>query len=267
MKTTLAVMLLLLPFVGSAPADTFVVNNVFDPGNGTCDAAGCTLREAIDAANANPGADIINFNIPGANVQTISPASELPTIIEAVTIDGYTQPGAAENTLAVGNDAVLLIELDGSSAGLVPIGLNISTAGGNVIRGLVINRWLTAININSDGNLIEGNFIGTDADGTGDLGNTFRGVSVTNGDNNVVGGPLPGARNLISGNGSSGVVVFCCGDNSNLIQGNYIGTDRNGTAALPNDEDGVTISGDSHSNTVGGTEPGEGNLISVSMGT
>jgi CSLREA domain-containing protein len=143
-----------------------------DPGDGTCD-DGCTLREAIDAANANPGAEIINFNIPGADVQTISPASSLPTIIEAVTIDGYTQPGATENALTVGNNAVLLIELDGTSAGAFSSGLNL-TADDNVIRGLVINRFSSAININSNGNLVEGNFVGTDTDGTGDLGNTFR---------------------------------------------------------------------------------------------
>ncbi|MDQ3546245.1 MAG: CSLREA domain-containing protein [Verrucomicrobiota bacterium] len=108
----------------SAPAfaDTFVVNNNVDPGNGICDAVGCTLREAIDAANANPGADIINFSIFGAGVKTITPTSALPTITEAVTIDGYTQPGAAENTLATGNNAVLLVELNGPWRALASLG-------------------------------------------------------------------------------------------------------------------------------------------------
>ena len=86
-----------------------------------------TLREAITAANTNapsgdapagdPGMDVINFNIAGGGVQTISPTSALPTITEPITINGYTQPGASANTLAVGSDAVLLIELSGANAG------------------------------------------------------------------------------------------------------------------------------------------------------
>ena len=128
MKVTLATPFVLLSLAARAAA-AIVVDNIVDPGDGVCGSPGCTLREAITAANGNPGADIINFNIPGAGVHTITPTSPLPTIIEAVTIDGYTQPGASENTLAVGNDTVLLIELDGTNAGASPIGLNISSDG------------------------------------------------------------------------------------------------------------------------------------------
>src|SRR5947207_15233320 len=64
-----------------------------------------TLREAITAANTNaasgdaaagtPGLDTIDFNIPGAGVQTITPGTDLPTITDPVTIEGYTQPGSS----------------------------------------------------------------------------------------------------------------------------------------------------------------------------
>src|SRR5262245_61972225 len=114
MKHTFLPLQLFLLLVTRATADTFVVDNTVDPGDGNCGVPGCTLREAIDAANANPGPDIINFNISDTGVQTISPTSPLPTITEAVTIDGYTQPGASDNTVAVGNDAVLLIQVDRS---------------------------------------------------------------------------------------------------------------------------------------------------------
>lgn len=87
----------------TAAAMTFTVTNASDSGAGS-------LRQAILDANANAGADMINFNISGAGVQTITLTSALPTIDETVTIDGYTQPGASPNTLAVGNDAVLLID-------------------------------------------------------------------------------------------------------------------------------------------------------------
>ena len=115
-----------------AHAATFEVNSTADtadplPNNGICDVdAGtpgnqCTLRAAIQSANGTgaPGADIITFNIPGLGVQTISPASALPAITGQVLIDGYTQPGASVNTLAVADNAVLLIELNGAGAVLV----------------------------------------------------------------------------------------------------------------------------------------------------
>ena len=262
MKTSLATLLLIVSLGASAAADTFTVNNPVDPGNGTCDVVGCTLREAIDAANASPGADIINFNIAGSGVKSIAPTTPLPDITDTVTIDGYSQPGASVNTLAVGNDAVLLLELNGILAGGTGLVL---TSDSNIIRGLVINRFGSGIEID-DGkvnNVIEGNFIGTDAAGIADLGNSSMGVLISSGSNNLIGGPLPAARNLLSGNGSSGVAVFgCCGDQNNMVQGNYIGTNRDGTAALPNDEDGVNSSGDVRASQIGGTATGAGNLIS-----
>ena len=59
-----------------AYAATFTVNSAADPGDGICDATECTLREAIDAANASAGADAITFSI-GAGAQTIAPTSPL----------------------------------------------------------------------------------------------------------------------------------------------------------------------------------------------
>ena len=114
--------------------------------NGRCDsdaAAGsqCTLRAAIEEANDTAGADTIDFDIGGTGVaRTISPASALPTITDAVTIDGYTQPGSSPNTLATGNDAVLNVQLDGINAGSGVDGLRIE-APDCTIKGLVIRRF------------------------------------------------------------------------------------------------------------------------------
>ena len=127
------------------PAD-FTVNSKADTDDGSCDplsAGDCTLREAINAANANAGLETIAFEIPGAGPHTSQLGLGLPKITDPVIIDGYTQPGASPNTngQGLGSNAVLKIELDGSNAGATATGL-ILLAGNSTVRGLVINRFL-----------------------------------------------------------------------------------------------------------------------------
>src|ERR1700745_497126 len=83
--------LLLVIAVGSSGAATFTVTNTNDSGAGS-------LRQAIINANNTAGADTITFNISGAGVHTITPLTVLPMITGTVTIDGYSQPGASQNT-------------------------------------------------------------------------------------------------------------------------------------------------------------------------
>ena len=268
-----AVMLLTASRPSYATA-TFVVNSTADQadvnlGDGVCDSnptAGtevCTLRAAIQEANDRTDdlADTINFNIPTSGVATISPASALPSINGPVNIDGYTQTGASPNSLDVGNNALLKVELNGSSAGSGGIGLQISSSG-CLIRGLVINSFgfdgMLMDGASSVGNHIEGNFIGTDPTGTVDQGNGGDGVDITGSSQNVVGGDTPDKRNVISGN-DEGVFL---GSNANRVEGNYIGTDKSGKEDLGNVHGGVTIISGSANNTVGGTTSGSRNVIS-----
>ena len=162
----------------------------------TDDAGAGSLRQAILDANANPGADIIAFSIPGSGVHTIQPLSALPDITDTagVWIDGYSQPGASPNTLAVGDNAVLAIELDGSQSGTGAFGL--SLAGGNsTVEGLVINQFgANGIQIlGNGGNTVRGNFIGTAADGVTAKGNASNGIDVS-GSSNTIGGTTAGAQ-------------------------------------------------------------------------
>jgi hypothetical protein len=237
----------------SYASTTFFVTNTNDSGAGA-------LRQAILDANASAGADVIDFNISGSGVQTIKPSTALPTLTEQVTIDGYTQPGASENTLAVGDNAVLKVELDGTN---VPDanGLEIANSSNSVIKGLVINGFGTGVFIQGDSvaNRVEGNFIGTDPTGTLDKGNHFDGVDMFQGPSGtVVGGSTPAARNVISGNDFDG--VFDISSNASLIEGNYVGTDKSGTKDLGNDT-GVHTSSASGT-TVGGTTAASRNVIS-----
>jgi Calx-beta domain len=245
------------PLLPSAlAAATFTVTNTNDSGPGS-------LRQAILDANATPGTDTIAFNIPGAGVQTIKPASGLPTITDPLIIDGYTQPGARPNTLVQGHNGVLLIELQGpvgaTSGAFTAFGLSI-TGGGSTIRGLVINNFEGGIRLlQRGGNTIEGNFLGVNAGGNLPLGNRLYGILIaSSSNNNLIGGTLPQARNIISANGAEGVYI----DNSrfNQVQGNYIGTDASGTAPLGNLESGVSLFA-SHDTMIGGTTDGAGNTI------
>jgi PKD domain/RTX calcium-binding nonapeptide repeat (4 copies) len=232
----------------------------------TNDSGPDSLRQAILDANGSPGADQITFNIGGGGVQTIAPLSALPTITDAVTIDGTTQLGFAGSPI---------IELSGASAGSPASGITI-TAGNSTVRGLVINRFATfGIHLMGNGNnVIAGNFIGTDVTGMSALGNGDAGIMMRNSANNTIGGTTAAARNVVAANGGSGapnaahgIVMFLAGATGNIVQGNYVGTNAAGTAALGNVGGGVVLNGGAHHNLVGTDGDGvndaaEGNLIS-----
>ncbi|MEK6409437.1 MAG: hypothetical protein AABN34_21140 [Acidobacteriota bacterium] len=293
--------------VKTAAATTFTVINTNDSGPGS-------LRQAILDANANPGLDTIDFNVPGGGVHTITPGLQLPDILDPVTIDGATQPGFAGTPI---------IELNGNA--IISAALVIR-AGGSTVRGLAINRFfegilLTGIAggnkiegnligtdpsgtiapgnlgfgvianssnntiggttsasrnvfsgesflgvsiVDSSGNQVQGNFIGTDITGTIRLGiASFAGVSI-NASNNVVGGVVAGARNIISGNGVRGVEIngLVGTSSGNLIQGNFIGTDVTGTARVPEYGQEAIIIFQAANNTIGGTTVAARNIIS-----
>jgi CSLREA domain-containing protein len=276
---------LLLITANPAHAKTFTVNSTGDAsdtnlGDGLCGVnplpappTTCTLRAALQQAHVLAGADKIKFDISGSGVKTISPGSELPTIEEPLTIDGYSQPGAKANTLKVGTNAVLKIELNGSNAGLTSSALSIR-ASECVIKGLVINRFgHNGISVGTldagpyQDNRIAGNFIGTDPSGTVDLGNAARGVFILGEDtsSNTVGGSRPAGRNLISGNEGDGVGI-AAGAADNAVMGNLLGTRATGTGALTNVGNGVSIHGGASDNLVGGTLPESSNTIAFNGG-
>ena len=234
--------------INTVAADTYPVTNTNDSGAGS-------LRQAIIDANGHSGPDNISFNITGSGVRTITPAGELPVITSPVTIDGYTQPGSSANTLVGGDNAVILIELNGTNAGSGISGLTLgSGSAGSTIRGLAINRFTAnGIVVQSNSNTISGNFIGTNASGTGALGNLLDGISLQ-ASSNTIGGTTTAARNVISANGGHGISL---GGGSavvqnNVVQTNFIGTDVTGTQLLGNGGDGVfAIS--ATNNAIGGT--------------
>ncbi|MDG3007239.1 hypothetical protein [Paludisphaera mucosa] len=235
-----------------------------------------TLREAIAAANTNaasgdaaagsPGLDTIAFNIPGGGVQTIATLTDLPATTEPVVIDGYTQPEARPNANGpgLGGDAVLRIQIVPSVGRVGTNGLLID-GGGSTVRGLVIDSGFNnGINVRAlGGNTIVGNYIGTTPDGLSKATNPGSSNAIlVQSSNNRIGGPAPADRNVIvSYQGihvPSGPAVEA---SNNVIQGNFIGTDAAGARGFRGDFLGVFIESGS-GDRIGGSEPGEGNLIS-----
>jgi hypothetical protein len=115
----------------------------------------------------------------------------------------------------------------------------------------------------SSNNTIIGNYIGTDISGTAAISNIYSGVLLWTGASyNLIGGDTTGERNLISGNGDSGVTILDSGTMSNTVSGNYIGTDVSGIVALGNTRNGVQIGDGAQYNVIGGSNASSGDSCS-----
>ena len=225
---------------------------------------GVTINNSNSHVIGTPGAgNLISGN--GSNAGAPGNAGE--GIIVLGTSTGVQIQGNLVGTNAAGNAALpnlgdgILIRGPGNRVG------GTAPGAGNVVSGNGSpSAMAVGVGINSTtGNIIEGNRIGTTADGTAALPNSREGVHIENANNNTVGGTSPGAGNLISGNGAFGYLAqgigFFANSSGNVIQGNRIGTDVTGTLPIPNVNDGVHFNVTGTNNTVGGTTAGAANLI------
>jgi CSLREA domain-containing protein len=275
------------------PAMTFTVTSTADTDGTTCNST-CTLRQAVNASNAHPpptgATNLIAFNIPSSD-PGCDPTTHVCTIAlteclglsngfcfglsQPVIIDGYTQSGASANTLAIGDNANIRIKVIGDAAGDRVIQLCSPTecglpgdSSGSTVKGLclagITNIHQTLVFVGSNNDLVTGNFIGVDTDGTTVVSDGTP-VQVSNGSSqhatgNVIGGTSPGTRNVIASNGGFGGIEND-GD-ATLVQGNYFGTNAAGTAAIGSGTTGI----EAEIGTgliIGGSAPGAGNVINA----
>lgn len=232
---------------------TFTVTNTQDLLGGAAVAG--SLRDAIQKANANGGPDTINFQIAGTGVHTINVGSPaLPTVTDAVLIDGTTQPGYAGSPV---------IEISGLSSGAGANGLTLQ-AGGIAVKALAINQFSgSGIRVNASGDTIQLCFVGTNASGTQASPNGGAGIFLNNASGTIIGGFANNQSlgNLLTGNSGAGLNINGTSATNNVIQGNFIGTDPSGNAAGGNGGDGIIITGGGF-NQIGGLTTGAGNVIS-----
>lgn len=242
------------------------------PGN-----PGYTLRCAIQQANSTTGGRAITFAIPAADpgchpinvrgrmvtVCTIFPIRSLPPITaSSISIDGYTQPGAAPSNIGstrAGDNAVLTINVDGARTSGDGIGL--SSTSSVSIRGLSITNFHsgTAITASASNHVsIAGNFLGVGPEGS--LRGNAGGIRISKSTDVTVGGTSPDAHNVISGNRDNGVVISTTV--TAVVEGNLVGVAPDGSTAGGNGN-GLVLDAVQDS-SVGSTAAAAGNVISGS---
>ncbi|MFO1062831.1 MAG: hypothetical protein U0892_03010 [Pirellulales bacterium] len=233
---------------------------------GTAAVGNTTGIEIADNAISNTigGSSAAARNIISGNTQSgiYLRISAVHTFVEGNFI-GTDITGTSD--LGNGQNGLYIDSTNNFIGGLAP-------GSGNVISG----NDQFGLFLHSDANHVYGNLIGTNASGTAAVGNELVGIMVQ-GSTNTIGGPTAAHRNIISGtktlnqfgsmDSGAGLVIYDGGFltvEDNMVQGNYIGTDITGTAAIPNYRVGLSIvlRGSAVPNIIGGELPGEGNLIS-----
>ncbi len=182
-------------------------------------------RFGIQIANSNAHDNVVQANLIGTDLSGMisdpdgvgESGDELGNGFAGVSI----QAGAGNNTIGGSQPSRRNVISGNQGDGILVIGVDGSL---------------------SENNVISGNYIGVDATGTTGLGNGGRGIHIDGfAAGNTIGGDLGGDRNIISGNGADGVIIFSDTARDNTIKGNYIGTDQAGTVAVPNSGNGVYL--------------------------
>ena len=184
-------------------------------------------------------------------------------VASLITIQGNTIGTNAAGTAALANNQGIVLQdsSDNVIGGTATAARNL--VSGNTLEGIVVRG------ASSSNNAIQGNYIGVNTSGTGDLGNGGVGVNIFDAPANTIGGTVAGARNVISGNNAGGISIgFTLGSGAsvgeNRIEGNYIGTNATGNGAIANTGAGITVG--QPDTTVGGTSAAARNVISGNTG-
>ena len=194
-----------------------------------------------------------------------------PTIGGTTTGAGNLISGNSSNGININTACLVEGNLIGTDAsGTVAIGngrngINIAgdsdndrrddSAAANVISGNVLYGVYT-----QNACLVEGNLLGLNEAGTAAIANSIAGVGAA-GSGATIGGATSGSGNVISGNVQDGIAITA----PSVVEGNLIGTNPAGTAAIPNTGPGVLVAGNSGT-TIGGTTSSTGNVISGNTG-
>jgi hypothetical protein len=245
--------------------DNVVINGYTQPGSKTATSTvPATIRVQLDGTSA--GAGVSGIDITAGNT-TVRGLSIFSFGRFGVSIEGPAGANKIHGNY-IGVDASGVTPRPNTWEGVSIFESKNNVIGSsenqnrNVISGNGLTRARDGVEITgstSSANTVRGNYIGTDHTGTLPLPNVDDGITIDGGKNNQI------IRNVISGNAGDGVLIHGSSATANQIKGNLVGTDKNGTAAIPNGMDGVHIEGVKQ-NTVGGTTAENRNVISGNTG-
>ena len=246
---------------GAGPPLTNIVSNTQDSGPGSLRAA---LYYAFDHPRTTITFDISTSDAGFSNnVFNILPTDGFPSLVNATTLDGSTEPANSNPN----GPQILLNGILGQSL-RVFFSQRPQFKGSNCLaRSFIIDNFPEAgvliTGSGAIGNIVSGCYLGTDENGMIAETNVFYPLEISAGAvGNVVGGTTVAERNIISGSAYQGMVIRDPGTADNVVEGNYIGLNAQGNAALPNAWAGIQIFGGAQSNRIGGYTASARNIIS-----
>ncbi|HMG33062.1 MAG TPA: FG-GAP-like repeat-containing protein [Blastocatellia bacterium] len=228
-------------FLGTDPSGSVALGNtqgVFIPGLSSNNVIGGTAAAARN---------IISGNTVGISIFNNAAGNSVLGNFIGTDASGNFEVGNSFNGIQIGNGA------SGTTVGGTAPGARNIISGGSAGAIVMVNT--------ATGNSVLGNFIGTDASGTLAIGFGIAGIRISDASGNTVGGTAPGARNIISGNGTGVEIGIGGSGTGNAVLGNFIGTDASGSFALGNVASGVLILNNASGNSVGGASAASGNII------
>ena len=275
---------------GMAGADTIV----FSLGTGTptinLTSALPTITQSLTIKGNTGGATRVELNGTNAgasaNGLTITAGNSL---IERLVINRFGGKGIEISSGGFNTVKGCIIGLDSSgtivranNVGILILGSSDNIIGGTAIgeRNIISGQTTDGVRIEAatspsavaaSRNKVIANYIGTDATGRFDLGNTGFGVNIEGGDLSRIGGTDTAERNVISGNNGGGLRIGVATGGNNRVIGNYIGFDASGTFPLGNGVLGGTgtapgiLIENAPNNFIGGLNDNELNFIANNL--
>ena len=272
---------------------TFTVNSTADPGDGVCNPTECTLREAIDAANAAPGLDVINFDpgvFPEGSPAIIAVVSQLPNIAEALIIDSTgagvvlepavpvaiglfvqeTDPVADTDFTLIGNDSFTVRGFDEFGIfvcgwdGVSPAGCGTGPVSNVLITGSTLSAGHVGVQVAADTN------IGVSIDGNVAISGGAEGVAIGGSSSNVSlsdNGPISGTTVIgvrLDGRAISNIAIErndSIGGGIGIFSEEGIVSDL-ADISISNNGPIIGLSGEVHTD---GVHIGKGNLSNISI--
>ncbi len=227
---------------------------------------GISPNGSVGVANIGNGIEVAGTH----NTIGASASVGLLNIISGNSKDGVLLDSTASGTLIEHSYIGININWTALANGAngVEIEGTSNSIGGNLFSNIAYRNYISGnsndgvlIDSAATGNQVQGAFIGLDPSGTNGVANV-NGIEIAS-SSNTIGGTSSGYANAISGNSNDGVLIGS-GVTGNLLQGNYVGSNYNGTGAVANNAYGVRINGSN--NTIGGSVSGAGNTIADNNG-